>query len=126
MSESANGERRLKIIVATFSVVIIVAMLSVRACMKAREAQEVEHDDAPAASVANPGAGKWCAVSTTPGGATAYALKGEGRVALGVTPLDVEQGDYEVRLELSGHAPVTAKVGVVDGPCKLHRELPPE
>lgn len=124
MSDAVDGERRTKIVVLAFSVVIIVAMLSVRACMRAREGEPVDHAEAPASTAASPG--KSCAVTTKPGGATVYALKGDGRVALGITPLDVEQGDYEIRLELPGYAPATLTVGVHEGPCERSLELVPE
>ncbi len=131
MSEPAKSERALRITVLVFSVVIVTAMVGVRTCMQAREAREARDAAELAASApevppsARSGAGKSCAVTSRPSGATVLAQRGDERIALGVTPLEVEQGDYGVVLELSGHQSVTLTVGVHDGPCTLAAELPP-
>ncbi len=117
-----SNDRRLKITATVFSVVIVVAMLGVRTCMKHREKAESDVPVAPTVS-AIPSNGKSCSITSEPAGAVAYALLGDGKTALGITPLDVDQGEYDVVLELDGHMPHKLRIGLHDGPCALSTKL---
>jgi hypothetical protein len=125
--EPDNGEatRRLRIIVAVYSIAILAVMFTVRTCLTYTRVNTISTrvSKAHPRQSAEPGAGRTCLVTSKPGGATVYALREDGREALGVTPVDVGQGDHRILLELSGYSAVEVPVGIRDGSCTIHREL---
>jgi hypothetical protein len=123
--DNGAGARRLKVVVAVYSIAILVVMFTVRTCMKYTGANSISTrvSKAHPQVSAKPGAGRTCVVTSQPGGATVYALREDGREALGVTPAEVTQGEYRIRLELSGYVAVEVPVGIPEGICAIHREL---
>jgi hypothetical protein len=120
--DKGGDDRAAKIVVGLMTIGVMLAMGAVHTFMKYSGSNTISmkmERPRPSASV-DVGV---CLVTSEPAGAVVYALRADGREALGVTPVEIGQGDYEIRLELRGYASDRAAVGVHDAACTLHRKL---
>ena len=115
---------RSRLVAVALSVVILIVMAGVHIFMTYGGANPISMPaDRGPTRPPRPGSERSCLVKSTPLGAKIFEVTGDGPVALGVTPTEIEQGDYTIRVELEHHVPVELKVGIHDGACELHRKL---
>lgn len=124
--EGVGGGARIVSVLLTLLIGLV--MFGVHTFMKYGHVNAIssKHERNPeSAHSARPGSDRWCTLTTQPEGATAHAIEAEGPEALGVTPLEVQQGAYTIRLELEGHRPLEIEVGLHPEPCELAHTLEP-
>lgn len=125
--EADSGERRLRIIVIVASLGVVLAMGGVRMCMKYGTPNTIADKDERGHGARSAQPSRSCEITSKPSGATLYAVRDEGAEALGVTPAEIDRGDFRVRIELAGFRPVEVELPAAD-PCAIHQtlELAPE
>lgn len=117
-------EDRSKLVAGCMSVAILAVMGGVHVFMKYGGVNPISMPaDRTQKTPPRPGSDRSCTVTSKPRGATILELAEDGPVALGVTPTEIEQGDYRIRLELEHHQSVEASVGIHEAECTIHHDL---